>query len=545
MGSGMLDDFVARKHGKVKVKYDHPILEPILKETYGVIVYQEQVMRIAQSMAGYTQGESDSLRKAMGKKIPEIIEKQRGKFVDGSAKNGVDKKIAERIFDLMVQFGGYGFNKSHASAYGLVSYQTAFLKANYPVEFMAAVLTSEIGHSNLGSKEVESKMVTYIADAQDIGLEVRGPDVNLSQALFDVESEPKEKENPAIRFGLTAVKNVGEGAVLSMIEARKQGGPFKSLDDFCARVDSRQVNRKVLESLVKGGAFDAFRPAMEHEPEEVRMAELRRWRAQLHGRIGDALSRAVSAKEEASSGQSSLFDLGGVVGARKAGAGLGNISAAAASDASAEWSEHELLANEKEVLGFYLSGHPLARYAKEIKSYTSHTLANLPEGGMARIAGMIVNTKKTITKNGQAMCRFKLEDLEGEVECVVFPKTYTPEVAKLLVAHEMVVLKGKVEPRDDGKNVLVEEIAALKDARDRYVKSVVLKLSTTGLEDEVLARIDKVVQAHPGKCALAFRLKTPTHGDFGLVTQKRIAPTDGFLHEAEKILGPGNWELKV
>jgi DNA polymerase III subunit alpha len=544
MGSGMLDEFVGRKHGKIKVKYDHPILEPILKDTYGVIVYQEQVMRISQSMAGYTQGESDSLRKAMGKKIPEIIEKQRGKFVDGSLKNGVEKKIAEKIFDLMVQFGGYGFNKSHASAYGLVSYQTAYLKANFPVEFMAAVLTSEIGHSNLGSKEVESKMVTYINDAQEIGLAVEGPEVNASQAVFDVESDPSDKANPVIRFGLTAVKNVGEGAVESLLAARREGGPFKGLDDFCARVDTRQVNRKVLESLVKGGAFDGFRPALEHEPEEVRLAELRRWRAQLFDQIGDAMSRAVSSKEESSSGQSALFDLGDVVGAKKAG-GLAAVAASPSSDQASEWSEHELLANEKEVLGFYISGHPLARYRKEIKAYTSHTLENLPENSFVRVAGMIVNVKKVVTKNGQAMCRFKLEDLDGEVECVVFPKMYTPEVSKAIAVHEMVVLKAKVEPRDDGKNLLVEEISSLKDARDRYVKSVVLCLSTTGLEEDLLARIDKAVQAHPGRCALAFRLKTPAHGDYGLVTQKRVAPTDALLHDVEKILGPGSWELKA
>jgi DNA polymerase-3 subunit alpha len=542
MGSGMLDDFVGRKHGKIKVKYDHPILEPILKDTYGVIVYQEQVMRVAQAMAGYTQGESDSLRKAMGKKIPEIIEKQRGKFTGGAADKGVEKKIAEKVFDLMVQFGGYGFNKSHASAYGLVSYQTAYLKANFPVEFMAAVLTSEIGHSNLGSKEIESKMVTYINDAQELGLAVLGPDVNRSGAVFDVESAPADKANPAIRFGLTAVKNVGEGAVVSVLEARA-AGPFKSLDDFCARVDARQVNRKVLESLIKGGAFDAFRPALEHESEEVRLLELCRWRSQLFARIGDVLSRSAAAKEEEASGQSALFDLGGLTGARKAS----TLAAApqAAPPKSEEWSEHELLANEKEVMGFYLSGHPLARYRKEIKSYTSHNLASLPESGMARVAGMIVNTKKTITKNGQAMCRFKLEDLEGEVECVVFPKTYTPEVSKILVAHEMVVLKGRVEPRDDGKNILVEEVLPLKDARDRFVKSVVLNLSTTGLEEELLARLQKICADHGGKCSLAFRLKTPTHGDYGLVTQKRVAPTDGFLHEIEKVLGPASWELKI
>jgi len=542
MGSGMLDEFVARKHARSKVKYDHAMLEPILNDTYGVIVYQEQVMRIAQTMAGYTPGEADTLRKAMGKKIPEIMEQQRGKFMEGAKKKEVDKKIAEKIFDLMVQFGGYGFNKSHASAYGLVSYQTAYLKANFPVEFMAALMTSEIGRSNMASKEVESKLVTYIGEAEEMGVTILPPDVQKSEGSFTVESAPEEKENRAIRFGLLAVKNVGDGSVESILQSRRERGSFASLDDFCQRVDTRQTNRKVVESLVKAGAFDVFRPVLGQEVDEVRMLELCRWRSQLVGQVEQALGRANRQKDDAGSGQASLFDLGSVAGAKKPSASLDGKPA----EAVAEWAEHELLAFEKEVLGFYLSGHPLARYRKEIKSYITHTLGQLPEGQTGvRVAGMILNTKKTITKTGRAMARFKLEDLEGEIECVVFPKTLTTEVSKILVAHEMVVVKGKLEPRGDGHDLLVEEVVTLKDARQRLVKWLVVNVSTAGLEEEPLQKLNKICADHPGACQLVFHLQTPAHGEFALMTDKKVNATDGFLNEVEKLLGRGSWELRV
>ena len=537
MGSGMLDEFVSRKHARSKVRFDHPLLEPLLADTYGIIVYQEQVMQIAQVLAGYTPGQADVLRKAMGKKIPEILQQQKETFLKGCAEKKVDKKIAEKVFDLVVQFGGYGFNKSHASAYGLVSYQTAFLKANFPVEFMTAVLTSEIGHSALGSKEVESKMVSYMGAAQDMDIEILPPDVQRSADVFSVESPPEEKKAPRIRFGLLAVKNVGEGAVASMLEARKKG-PFASLGDLCARVDTRQSNRKVLESLVKAGAFDGFRPVLGDEPDAVRMTALCRWRAQLLADVEGALNRSSSAKEEASVGQGALFDMGAVAAAKPARGSSGTVPAA-------PWAEHELLANEKEVLGFYLSGHPLARYRKELSSFTSHTLGTLPETGLVRVAGMIVNTKKTVTKNGHAMSRFKLEDLDGEIECVVFPKTFTPEVARVLVAHEMVVVKGRVEPRADDKNLLVEEVVPLKEARERFIKRLVVRLSTAGLEEEMVGKIHRVCAGHPGSARVCFELDTPTHGVFRLVSERAVAPTDGVLVELQAIVGADRVELQA
>jgi DNA polymerase-3 subunit alpha len=538
MGSGMLDEFVSRKHARSKVRFDHPSLEPLLADTYGIIVYQEQVMQIAQVLAGYTPGQADVLRKAMGKKIPEILQQQKETFMKGCAEKKVEKKIAEKVFDLVVQFGGYGFNKSHASAYGLVSYQTAFLKANYPVEFMTALLTSEIGHSALGSKEVESKLVIYMGESQDMGILILPPDVQKSGDDFTVESPPEEKKAPAIRFGLVAVKNVGEGAVASVLGARR-GGPFLSLADFCARVDTRQANRKVLESLIKAGAFDGFRLVLGEERDAVRIPELCRWRSQLLAEVEGALSRSSSAREEAAVGQGALFDMGTVAKAKPTPQANGS------SPEIVSCSEHELLANEKEVLGFYLSGHPLARFRKELSSYTTHTLGTLPESGTVRVAGMIVNTKKTVTKNGNAMSRFKLEDLDGELECVVFPKTYTPEVAKALVAHEMVVVKGRVELRADDKNLLVEEVVPLKEARARFVKRLVLNLSTAGLEDELVGKIHKICTGHPGSCRVCFELDTPTHGMFRLVSDHAVAPTDGLVTELQNLLGRDRVELQA
>lgn len=547
MGSGMLDEFVARKHARSKVKFDHPLLEPILNDTYGIIVYQEQVMRIAQAMAGYTPGEADLLRKAMGKKIAEIMEQQRDKFMEGAKKKNVDKKIAEKIFDLMVQFGGYGFNKSHASAYGLVSYQTAYLKANFPVEFMTALLSAEIGHSAAGTKEgAESKLVTYIGEAEDMDIPILPPDVQKSEGQFSVETEPSEggKEQPKIRFGLLAVKNVGDTAVDSILAARRDMGEFKSLEEFCSRIDTRVTNRKVVESLVKAGAFDSFRPVLGQEVEEVRMLELCQWRSQLFRHVEDSLAVASRTKEEAVVGQASLFDMKEIVKSRVRPAVPSNV-ALSGENGAVEWSEHELLAHEKDVLGFYLSGHPLARYRKELASYVTHTLGKLPESGIVRVAGMILNTKKTITKTGKAMARFKLEDLEGEVECVVFPKTFTPDVAKVLVAHEMVVVKGKLEPRGDFRDLLVEEVVPLKDAREKLIKWVVLSMATAGMADEPLNKLDKVCADHPGACQVVLRLKTPTKGEYALMTERKIRPSDGFLHEVERILGRNCWELRT
>ena len=331
MQSGMLDQFVERKHGREKVAYDHPLMETILKDTYGCMVFQEQVMEISKKLANFTPGEADGLRKAMGKKIPEELEKMRGKFVDGCGKNKIKDKLAHKIYDQMVKFGGYGFNKSHSAAYGLVAYQTAFLKANYPIEFMTAVATSEIGHSSIGNADKENKLVTYLEEAKHMGLKILPPSIQASEAKFSIEGDD------SIRFGLVAIKNVGEGAVDSMLAARKDG-PFKDLDDFCARVDLHAANKKVLESLVKAGALDTLDPG-ETAGEK---------RARLLSKLDDSVDRQARIREDLARGQGLLF-----------GAAAAPPPTATQAPPVAPISEHDVLKFEKEVLGFYFSGHPL------------------------------------------------------------------------------------------------------------------------------------------------------------------------------------------
>jgi len=520
MRSGMLDEFVARKHAKSKVRYDHPLLEPILGETYGIIVYQEQVMQIARALAGFTPGQADTLRKAMGKKIQEELERHKDAFVEGAKKNGIERNLATKVYELMAHFGGYGFNKSHATAYGLIAYQTAFLKANYPIEYLCAVLTSEIGHANLGSKEADSKLVIYLREAGEMGLTILPPDIQKSVNLFSVEDVPESA--PAIRFGLLAVKNVGEGAVASILEARSKEGSFKSLEDFCARVDTRQANRKVVESLIKAGAFDG----MGEEPA--------RTRAGLITACDEALAVGSRLRADQEFQQESLFSLAELGPTRTRTAALDWTKVE-------PWHDHTLLANEKEVLGLYFSGHPLSRYQNEIAAYTTHTLGGLPESGIVRVAGIILNVRRVTTKNGQGMARFKIEDLNDEIECLVFPKSLTPEVSHLLVPHEMVVVKGRVQPRLDTREIIVEDISPLKEARLRLARTIDVHLSGVGMEETLLDKLKKVFEAHPGSCQVNLLLPTSQKGTAVLRTQYRVKPTDDLLEKIESILGRSSW----
>src|SRR6266852_2101303 len=331
--SGMVDVFINRKHGRERVSYPHPRLEPILRDTYGVIVYQEQVMQIAQVLGGYSLGRADLLRRAMGKKKADLMASERSGFVEGCATNGVDVKLATELFDTMEQFAAYSFNKSHAAAYGLITYQTAWLKAHYPVEFMAALLTSE--------KDNTDKVVAHIGEARGDGITVLPPDVNDSDLAFGVGHDPNKAGRKLIRFGLGAIKGVGENSIEGIIAARDKA--FAGLFDFCARIDTKKINRKTLEAL---------------------------WNA-----IEPALAQGSSAQKDRESGQFGLFS---APATRAAG---GGAQAAPLIDervfGKEEWSERERLAKEKEALGFYITGHPLARYADDVKRYATHTCASL------------------------------------------------------------------------------------------------------------------------------------------------------------------------
>ena len=524
LGSGMIDDFVARKHGRTQIKYDHPLLEPILKETYGVILYQEQVMRIATDLAGFTAGQADGLRKAMGKKIPEEIEKQRDNFITGAKHKGIERNVAEKTFDQIVHFGGYGFNKSHAAAYGMVSYQTAYLKANYPIEYMTALLNAEIGHSAVVKEDEESKLATYIQDADKFGIKILPPDVQASEAAFSIE-------DGAIRFGLTAVKNVGEGAAQSIVAARVEKGPFKSWEDFIGRVDLHAANRKVLESLIKAGAFDSFGESYTYT------------RAELTAKLDQSLEWAQSRNKDSSIGQGSLF---GPEEFAK------NVDLKVKSE---PWTEHDALSFEKEVLGFYLSGHPLAQHQHELVAYSQYRLDRLPQGGddprsspLVRLAGMIANAKKLVTKEKKEQyARFKLEDLNGEIEVVVFPKSYAAGMAKYIVPNTLVVVKGRLSGRDSSNELLAEEMMTMDEAKKKlvpYTGAIHLKLSCAGLEEDALNRIKEIINVYPGESPVILDVAVPGQGEYAIETELSIKYGQKFFSDIEELLGQDSWELR-
>jgi DNA polymerase-3 subunit alpha len=526
MGSGMLDDFVDRKNDPTKIKFDHPLMKPILEETYGIMVYQEQVMRISQALANFTPGEADGLRKAMGKKIKEELEKQRGKFVEGCGKNNIKEKLANTIFDLMAHFGGYGFNKSHASAYGLISYQTAYLKANFPVEYMAALCTNEIGRSTMASKEEESKLVGYLNDCRDMGIDVLAPSVQKSESVFSVES-PIDAKRPQLRFGLQAIKNAGSSAIESILKAR-ENGPFESLADLCSRIDTRLANKRVVESLIKAGAMDCLMPGVPAKQARPRLID----------QIDNALTSSAKLKEDKDFATFSLFGEDEIKSLTK--------MAPTISTSNAEWTDDLLLSYEKEVMGMYLSGHPLVRYKAEMATYTTCSIGRLPDSGTVRIAGHVLSIRRMTTKKGNLMARFVLEDLEGEVEVTIFPKGLTPEVNALLVPGAMLVVKGQVENREGGnganaRQLLVEELITFIAARERFVRQLTITVSEQA-DDALFNRLKEVFGNHPGLCRVYLRFPG-SNGATLIETRAGIKPTDAFIKELEAVVGQESWSF--
>ncbi|MBE9528884.1 MAG: DNA polymerase III subunit alpha, partial [Proteobacteria bacterium] len=397
--SGMVDDFINRKHKRVKVVYDHVLLKTILENTYGVMVYQEQVMEIARSLAHFTPGDADVLRKAMGKKNHEEMLIQRNKFIEGSIRNEIPKPKAEKIFDLMAKFAGYGFNKSHSAAYALIAYHTAYLKAHYPVEFMAALLSSDM--------DTTDNVVKYINECRNISIEVNPPDINESDKMFSVSGD-------SIRFALGAIKNVGSAAIDSILEVREDG-PFESLVDFLVRVDSRKVNKKVVESLVKCGAFDFTGCA------GTKRAGL------LEVLVGE-METAQKIQRDKEEGQGSIFDmLGDSDGQAGAGAVSGGVKEFSYAASTAEWTEAELLSAEKETLGFYFSSHPLQSHMDTLKSYATcaiEELMSIDHEVTVAVGGVISTFKEITTKKGDRMAFVTLDGLSGNVEVVVFSDLY-------------------------------------------------------------------------------------------------------------------------
>jgi DNA polymerase-3 subunit alpha len=505
--SGMVDDFLKRRHGKVAVKYLLPELEPILQDTYGTIVYQEQVMQIAARLAGFSLAEADLLRRAMGKKIAEEMDRQRERFLEGAKRNRVDEKKALKVFDQMAKFAKYGFNKSHSAAYALIAYQTAFLKTHHPVAFMAALLSSE--------RQNTDKIMRYMAECRDHGIEVLPPDVNESESDFAVSGGK-------IRFGLAAVKNVGEGAVEAILEARRGSGesptgPFTDLGSYCRRVDLGRVNRRVIESLIKCGAFD----------EIARVQELNR--AGLMKSLDRALETAQKEQRERASGQFNLFGAGG------------RGAAPAPVEVVPEWPENQLLAYEKESLGFYITGHPLAQHADLLRRFTDARTVDVPElpdGRETKFGGVVRSLREVRTKKGQLMGFVSLEDLAGFVEVIVFPDVYAP-VSALLKSETPILVTGTVEHGEETDKIVARDIFPLTEVRERLAVPFHFRLAAPGLSAEHFERLKAILKAHAGPCPAFLHLILPNHSDttIALPESLRVKPTAELEAALEHELG--------
>ena len=506
LGSDMVDDFIHRKKGQVKVEYLHPKLEPILKTTYGVILYQEQVMRIAKDLAGFSLGQADLLRRAMGSKNPEKMEQMRGKFLSGSKERHVPAEGAEAIFNQMAKFAGYGFNKSHSAAYALVAYQTAFLKARFAPEFMAALLTSEAGNQN--------KISQYIFECKKLGIKILPPDVNQSGDLFTTTPEGH------IRFSLSAIKNVGTPAVRSIIEARVNRPPYESLFDFCRRVDLKAFTPKMVECLVLAGAFD-FTAAT---------------RASLKASVEKAFRQAQMVQADSQRGQTSMFEM----------------IAAEAKDSlqeASEFSPAQILIAEKDVLGFYLSGHPLSEHEWELEHYVTplHEIEELPDGFEIRIAGLIRGlSTNTVKKTHELYGRFGLEDLHSHVEVIAWPEVYK-KYQSLIVKDRLVAIKGRLDKSGDRIQIIANEAIDMNDMAVKWAKGIHLTMNVVGLDDSLLPKVKAVCERYPGKAKVLFHMQTTHHGEMVLEAGQNlmVKPSRGFLKEIYALLGEDTIEIEL
>src|SRR5687767_7675113 len=568
--SGMVDDWVERKQGKREVKYELSQLEPILSDTYGVIAYQEQVMRIAQAVAGFTLGQADVLRKAMGKKDPKVMAKQREAFLAGAKQQGVSDKKAVKLFELIEFFAGYGFNKSHSTAYAFLAYQTAYLKANYPSHFTAALLTIEAQNTD--------KLAMYLAEARERGITVLPPDVNQSQLNFSVEK--RADGTRPVRFGLTAIKGLGEGAVNLILAAREQlGGRIPSLHALCEILDLRLANKRVFEALVKSGACDSLAPDAGRP--EGRL--LRETRARLFASIDGACEHGSRQQRNKDLGQFDMFGGGD--------SSMDGPTMVPLPDV-APWTEIEQLNFEKECLGLYWTGHPIDRYAADLRVYGAKTTVDLapkreaeepvvadvedpagiealPKGRPAAdangsrpangngsrgaadelsIGGIVSGLRPLKTRKGDRMCVFMLDDADGSLEIVVFPEAFK-QCGHLAENGQMVLVKGKYERDDESVRILASEIVPIDLVRERLARSVAIRLSTPPHDRATFEKLWDVFAQHKGDRRVAFDIEV-TDADRRLRVkvdvnaQIRVRPSERLVSEVEKICGAGSVSLR-
>ncbi len=511
LGGGMLDAYIKRKHGQEKPDYPHPLMEDILSESYGVMVYQEQVMRILNRLGGIELSSAYACIKAISKKKHEIIDQRRAEFVAGAQQRGVNADVAQEIFKLITHFGGYGFNKSHSTAYAQLAYQTAYLKAHYPAEFMAAVLTSEIGNTD--------KIVEHFDNARQRGLEVLPPDVNRGEADFTVQ-------DGRIVYGLAGIRGFGRKACDHLVQKRQEGGPFKDLIDFCERVDQKVVPRAAMEALIKSGAFDALGPNRRSLMEALAGALQAGTDLQSDRRTGQPHFDFFDADSAADTAQQTLIDL-------------------------PEWPDPEKLRHEKEALGFYISSHPLARHAETLRQFSTHTVSQLVElaqaGSVAEvvIGGMVTGVRYTNAKRSRSgntrMARFHLEDLTGAAECVIFPDDFLRH--KDQVRDENICfVKGVVDRTREKPGLLVNRILTLEQAQRELTRGLLLRLGIGRHREEDLPAIGRMLQKTPGRCPVYLDITDAAgkHALLRLGENYAIEPSRLAASDLESLLGPGN-----
>jgi DNA polymerase-3 subunit alpha len=502
-----IPDFIDRKIGRQKITYAHPKLEPILRETYGVIVYQEQVIKIASEIAGLSLAQADLLRRAMGKKDKELMARQKKEFVESAVSNRIERKTAAEIFDLIEKFASYGFNKSHSVVYSVLAYQTAYLKAHYPSEYMAASLTSE--------KDNTDKIVVLIDECRKLGIDVLPPDVNESGVNFVVN--PK-----GIRFGLSAIKNVGVSAVEQIVKARSEGNPFKDIFDFSVRVDLHLVNKKTMEGLIQAGAFDSLQAN----------------RAQLFGNVEQAIAYGQRIQEQREKGQSSLFDLGGA-----------KVASRPLLRPIAEWTEPEKLAKEKAVLGFYVSGHPLLRYRDEIEAFATAKLGNaemVKPNATVRVCGIISDVKRKIDKRNKTMAFLTIEDFTGKADCIVFADPYQ-KYSSILQPGSIVMITGKNDGTEEAMKIIVNEVIHIEDVRKKFAKNVIININLDEVSEQSAFELIKIIERHKGPCRCLLNLTGSglANNSIYLTRKYTVDPEREFTDAVKKLLGPDAVRLKA
>ncbi len=515
---GVVDDFIARKHGKVEIRYELPQLEPILKETYGVIAYQEQVMRIANDLAGFTLGEADVLRKAMGKKDAVVMQAQRERFIQGAKARGVSEKKAAKIFDLMEYFAGYGFNKSHATTYAWVAYQTAYLKANYPWQFMAALLTIESQNAD--------KLAQYLNECRDLSVPVLPPDVTASEKAFTVTPE-------GVRFGLGAVKNVGEGAIASILAVRAADKGIDSLFTLCEKLDLRLVNKRVLESLTKAGAFDVL-AAVDENGETQPIAQRR---ARLLAAVDRAIDHGSRVQRDREKGQSQLF-----------GGDEGEASSPVPLPMVPPLTEAQQLAFEKETLGLYLSGHPIERFGDELRAIGARRVGELTQSEPdVALGGIVAGLRQLKTRKGDRMAAFNLEDPTGSIEVVAFPETFA-RAAALIANDAMVVVRGKLEKDEESARLIASDISPVAELQERLAREVMIRLAAPPHGRKTFELLADVFTQHRGDRRVSFelllsggaqplRVKAALEG-------VRVRPSASLIADVERVCGQGSVEVR-